>query len=377
MTLVCIDCRYVDGRPSGIGEMVTELVRRVPQLAPDLRFRLLVSPNAPHRLSDAANVDQVAVAAAANGPATMWWLPHIVDLSDVDLFHATFNILPAKLLMPCVTTVHDVMWLERPDLCETGWRRLVRQAFFAHGIRRALARSTVIATVSEATRNRIRHVAPQAASRSFVTRSGVGAAFRPVAQNPSVLREMGLDTCHRFILCVGQNAPYKNHAGAIRAFALVCERHDDIHLVLVQRQNRHAAPLLALARQLGVADRVHFRPALSQQQLIQLYSSAALLLHPSFCEGFGHPLAEAMACGCPVVTGNQSAMAEVTAGAALLVDPDDARETALAIGRILNNRDVADDLRQRGLERASQLSWDDFADATLALYRRALGPPLP
>lgn len=357
--------------------MVTELVRRIPQLAPDLRFRLLVSPKVPHRLSEAANVDHVAVTAAANGPGTMWWLPHIVDLSDVDLFHATFNILPARLSMPCVTTVHDVMWLERPDLCETGWRKSWRQAFFVHGIQRALTRSSVIATVSEATRDRIKNVAPQAAARTFVTRSGVGAAFRPAEQNLLALKKMGLGTCQRFILCVGQNAPYKNHAGAIRAFALACQMQGDIHLVLVQRQNRDAAPLVALAQQLGIADRVHFRPALSQVQLIQLYSAAAMLLHPSFCEGFGHPLAEAMACGCPVVTGDQSAMAEVTAGAALLVDPNDTRAIASAIRRILGDSELADDLRQRGIERASQLRWEDFTDATLALYRRALRQPHP
>lgn len=74
--------------------MVAALAANVPQMAPDLRFRLLVSPNATGRLSEAANVEQVVVRAAANGPGTMWWLPYAANLRGVALFHATFNIMP-------------------------------------------------------------------------------------------------------------------------------------------------------------------------------------------------------------------------------------------------------------------------------------------
>src|SRR3546814_15595509 len=102
----------------------------------DLRFRLLVSPDAPGLLSAAPNVEQVPVRAAANGPGTMWWLPWLADLRGVDLFHATFNIMPAGLGIPTITTIHDLMWLTHPHLCESGWRRVLRQPFFAHGINR-------------------------------------------------------------------------------------------------------------------------------------------------------------------------------------------------------------------------------------------------
>lgn len=352
--------------------MVAALVAHVPQMAPDLHFRLLISPNAPGRLSEAPNVEHVVVHAAANGPATMWWLPYAADLRGVALFHATFNIMPAGLAMPCLTTIHDLMWLEKPEWCETGWKRPVRETFFRHGITRALDHSALLATVSAATHDAIIAARPDVASRLFVTASGVSDAFRPASVDPHLISGLGIDPGRRFVLTVGQLAPYKNHEGALRAFALACKGRDDIDLVFVQRQGRGAQSLLALAAELGIEGRVRILPAQKQEDLIQLYAAAALLLHPSLCEGFGHPLGEAMACGCPVVTSDRSAMPEVTADAALLVDPTDTAAIAAAMGRILDDPARARAMRQRGLQRAAALRWDDFARSNLALYRRAL-----
>jgi alpha-1,3-rhamnosyl/mannosyltransferase len=372
LSVVCIDCRYVNGRPSGIAEMVSALVAHVPAMAPELHFRLLVSPNAPGRLSEAPNVEQMVVRASANGPGTMWWLPQAADLRGVALFHATFNIMPAGLAMPCLTTIHDLMWLDRPEWCESGWMRPVRQAFFRHGIARALDHSALLATVSVATRDAIKATRPDVEPRLFVTASGVSDRFRPVPVDPQSLSRLGVAPDRRFVLTVGQFAPYKNHVGALRAYALACQGRDDVDLVFVQRQGRGANLLRTMASDLGIGGRVHVLPALQQDDLIQLYAAAALLLHPSLCEGFGHSLAEAMACGCPVVTSDRSAMAEVTGDAALLADPTDPIAIAAALARILDDPALANAMRRRGLDRAAGLRWDDFARGNLALYRRAL-----
>jgi glycosyltransferase involved in cell wall biosynthesis len=99
------------------------------------------------------------------------------------------------------------------------------------------------------------------------------------------------------------------------------------------------------------------------------------LLHPSFIEGFGNPVAEAMACGCPVVTSNCSAMPEVAGGAALLVDPHDPASIAAALRRVTQDPALAAELRQLGLARAARLDWRAFAAANLALYRKVLDAP--
>lgn len=342
-------------------------------MAGDIDFLLLRNPALTRSLSSAANVKEVVVPQPANGPGTMWWLPRLVDLCGVDLFHATFNILPAGLQMATLTTIHDVMWLSAPELCRKGLYGHIERAFYAHGIRRALKRSDLIATVSDASREAIRAIDPLAAERTHVTRSGVSPRFRPLAVDRVRLRKLGLPDGRRFVLTVGQSTPYKNHAGALDAYALTVDEQSDVDLVLVQRQGRGAQRLLDRAKRLGIAERVHVLGAQNEADLHHLYSDAAVLLHPSFCEGFGNPVAEAMASGCPVITSNLSAMPEVAGGAALLVDPHNPSAIAGALRMVLDDKLLAEDLSEAGLTRAAQLSWQDFAAQNLKLYRKLLG----
>jgi len=370
---VCIDCRYLGPRPSGIAETVQALVDFVPEMAPGLDFLFRRSPAHTGPLSRAANVREAVVPQAANGPATMWWLARVVDLTGVNLFHATFNIMPAGLTMPCVVTVHDLMWLTDPGLCAAGPAGRLKAMFHAHGIRRALNRAVAIATVSEASRAAIRAADPAAAERTFVTTSGVSPEFAPTPPDRAALAAMGLRPDRPFVLTVGQYAPYKNHEGAVRAFALAFAEGPPVDLVLVQRQGGRAGQLLRLAKDLGVEQRVHVLAPIGRPALVTLYSMAAALLHPSFCEGFGNPLAEAMACGCPVVTSNVSAMPEVTGGAALLAPPNDPAALAAALRAAVLDPRQAEVLRAAGKARAAALSWRGFAAANLAVYRRVLG----
>lgn len=365
--LICIDARYIRARPSGIGEVVQALVDHVPALAPDLRFLLLKHPDAAAPLSAAPNVAETVVRAAANGPATMWWLSRATDLTGVDLFHAPANIQPAGLSMPCVTTVHDVMWLKHPAwAARPGPRGWVDRAFYAHGIRRALRRAARIATVSRATHDEIAALDGDAAARVRVTLSGVSPDFRPPAPGEAPPR------ARRYVLTVGQAAPYKNHLAALEAFARAFGARADVDHLFVQRQGAGAAALLERAAALGLAGRVQVVGAIARADLVALYGHALALCHPSLYEGFGNPLAEAMACGCPVVTSDRSAMPEVTGGAALLADPTDATAIAAQLCRISEEPGLAADLRARGLHRAAALSWRAFAAANLAIYREVL-----
>lgn len=372
VSTICIDCRYVRDRPSGIGEVVQGLIDFIPVLAPDLRFLLLRHPSLDRRLSGAPNVEERVVTQAANGPATMWWLPQAVDLSGIDLFHAPANIMPARLPMPCLVTVHDVMWLSEPKLCTSRPRGLIDRAFYGHGIRRALRNAAAIATVSEASRDEIVSIVPGRADRVHVTLSGVSPDFRPTAMTDATRLRLDLPPGRRFVLTVGQHAPYKNHEGAIRGFAAAFAEGSNVDLILVQRMGRGARRLMDIAEALGVGNRVHLRSTVTRQDLVQLYSAAAALLHPSLCEGFGNPLAEAMACGCPIVTSDRSAMPEVTAGAARLVDPLDNASIAQGLRDVVGDPAHAASMREAGLTRTAQLNWRAFAEANLGLYRGLL-----
>ncbi len=371
-TTICIDCRYIGPRPSGIAEVVRGLIDHVPELAPDVRFLLLRHPAHPGRLSDAPNVVEQVVPHPANGPATMWWLPNVVDLSGVDLFHATFNIMPAGLSMPSIVTIHDIMRLTHPAWCRTGLRGEVERLFYGHGIRRAIRSASAIAAISTATADAIAAHNPDAADRTWVTLSGVSPQFRPEKADRAKLAALGLSPDRPFVLTVGQDAPYKNHDGALRAFAAAFAGDPMIDFVVVQRSGARHDRLGQLARSLGLSSRVHVLRTVNSDELVALYAAARVLLHPSFAEGFGNPVAEAMACGCPVVTSAVSSMPEVAGGAALLADPYDVSSIAGRLLEVVHSPVLAKRMRVAGLRRARSMLWRNFAAANLAIYRRTL-----
>ena len=378
--LICIDCRYIRERPSGITPLVQAIVDHAPRLAPEYGFYFLKHPNGPARLSNAPNVvREVVVEEEANGPATLWWLPAVVDLRSVALFHATFNTLPAWLTMKTVVTMCDVMWLKHPHWARSpgAWGYL-ETLFFQRGIRHALANATRLGAISEATRQEIRTVDAAAYERTRITFLGVSDEFRVLegedgARAIDSAREKWLPGARRFVLTVGQFAGYKNHETVVRAFARAFRDDPEVHLGLVQRLGQGQRALVPIARQLGVQDRVHFLAGVPFPELIALYNGALCLCHPSLYEGYGNPPSEALACGCPVVTSNRSSMPEVSGDAALLVDPESVESVAAALRRVASEPELAARMRTRGLARAKELSWERFAEQNVEIYRELLG----
>jgi glycosyltransferase involved in cell wall biosynthesis len=377
--VIVIDARYVRERPSGIGAMVKAIVERVPRLMPEVPFLLLTHPRASHPISDAPNVQERIVRAEANGPVTLLLLSQAVDLRGARLFHATYNLQPAGLSMPVVTTIHDVMWLSHPQLCRSPgpWGH-VEQAFYARGIRQALRGSERLIAVSEATRREIGAIDRAAEARTVVIPHGLDPAFRPAASDQeraaiARARRRYAPGARQFVLTVGQAAGYKNHEGALEGF-LRAFRHDPgTHLVLVQRLGEGARRLLAKARDNGADGRVHVLPSVPFADLLALYRGALCLCHPSIVEGWGMPVGEALGVGCPVVTSDRSSMPEVAGGAALLADPTDVRSIAAALQQIAGDEALRASLSARGLARAATLTWDAHARATADLYRAMLG----
>ncbi len=372
MPHICLDCRPVKPLASGIGQIVRTLAETLPDLAPDWQFTLLRHTSATQRLSGAANVREVELAAETNGPISMWALPHVLDLSGIDLFHAPANILPAGLSsLKRVTTIHDLMWLERPELCGSGFWHQIERRFYRHGIRRALHESDAIIGVSEATRQAVLAQRPHLSAQVTTIHPPIGPAVPTFAHRDATLHRLGLDRGN-YILTVGQAAPYKNHAGALRGFAEAFGNSSPIKMVFVQRRGAGAESLLTLAKALGIEDRVLVLPHITQDKLACLYAGAMALLHPSLYEGFGLPLAEAMASGCPVIASDCSVMPEVTGGAALLIDPHSPSSIGAALIQLHSDAHIREALCAAGKKRVEAFDKRRFASAHLDVYRQVL-----
>jgi glycosyltransferase involved in cell wall biosynthesis len=174
-----------------------------------------------------------------------------------------------------------------------------------------------------------------------------------------------------FVLFVSSLWPYKNLDGLLRAFALARPHLDGHQLVVVGsgRDAEYLASVHALARELGIADDVVWVGGVPLEETVHFYRAASAFAYPSFNETFGLPILEAMACGCPVVTSDRSAMAETAGGAAVLADPESPESLADALVRACGPQGAA--LRPRGLARAAEFSWARTGELTLEVYREA------
>jgi glycosyltransferase involved in cell wall biosynthesis len=378
---VAIDCRYVRERPSGIGAYVHSLVERIPSLAPADRFELWVDPRAPRPLSPAPNVRETLVPAAANGLRTLLCPALLADLAGTDVLHAPFNILGRGLPCRSVVTVHDLMWLLAPALAEgLSPATPLKALFYRDGIVRALRHATRLIAISNATADSVSRLFPEARRRLRVVPHGVEARFRPPEDREAVrarlAQRFGLDG--PYFLVVGQNTPSKNHGAVLRAFASA-RLPEHVRLVFLHRlyRDRWQRPiggLGALARRLGLAERVSSLPAARSDELVELLQGATALVQFSRFEGFGLPALEALACGAPVVASEIPALVEVLGGAALHV-PLEVPALGEALARIFGDAPLRAELRARGLERSRQFCWERSAALHLEIYREAAGSP--
>lgn len=171
-----------------------------------------------------------------------------------------------------------------------------------------------------------------------------------------------------YFVVLGRPDPHKNMERILDAFAQISPKTDDTELWFVGPEDPRRTPeLREKALALGVAERVKFMGYAAYADLPEILGGAIALVFPSLWEGFGLPVLEAMACGTPVITSNQSALPEVAGDAALLIDPENVEELAEAMGAIATDTTLRENLRQAGLERVQHFSWQKTAYQTAEL----------
>jgi alpha-1,3-rhamnosyl/mannosyltransferase len=339
---------------------------------PDLELVLICrTPPAQEGLQD-PRITVVRFPFHPMSPATQYALPARLRHHSFDLFHAPFEVVPRGLGQPLVVTVHDLNWLVNPRYNSTNpVRRLVEGAYYRVSLRTAMQQASRLLAVSHATRQAIRAYAPGHAWKTRVTYHGIDAQrMAPLAPDLAWRRLRPLlPPGTPFVLTVGQGTPYKNHANAVRGFLAAFGGHPSYRLLLVRRFVRRDPALDALLRTPQVQAQVLLLPYVPPDVLNALYHAARMVLHPSYYEGFGLPLIEAMQAGTPLVTSCVSAMPEIAGPAALLVDPADPGAIAAALVRLDHDAALRAHCITEGRKRLEYFSWSRCARTTLAVYR--------
>jgi glycosyltransferase involved in cell wall biosynthesis len=291
---------------------------------------------------------------------------------DLDLVHYAVTIpLPHVDGVPTVLTMQDMQHREHPEWfsrAELLFRRLAYDGAAQHATR--------VVTATRHARDQIVEHLRIPAERIDVIGHGIDhGRFAPGPEPGDAARLGPLSLAERFAFYPANMWPHKNHERLIEALAATEDR--GLHLVLTGQGYGHLETLLERARALGVRERVHHLGHVPADVLPALYRAARALIFPSLFEGFGIPIVEAMACGCPVAASDRSALPEVVGDAGVLFDATDAGQIAAALDHLSRDGEDRDALIAAGLARAAQFTWERCADEHVRTYRRALhdSPP--
>ncbi len=254
-----------------------------------------------------------------------------------------------------VCTIYDFTFEHFPEfLREWGDHLEAKQLF--------IERCDALICISQATHDDLLRFHPGLDKPSFVVPLGVGEEFF----DPEPAQISGLPD--RYMLYVGNRHPHKNVDLLLSAFAEIRSKYSDLQLVLV---GAYLPAETARLEELGIADRT-VRLRVSDRELPWIYRGAEAFVFPSRYEGFGLPVLEAMAAGCPVAMSNAPALLELGSEVALVFDPDDRDTLVGLIERLLTDPDLADDMRGKGRHRAGEFTWRRTAELTVSAYDQAV-----
>lgn len=286
----------------------------------------------------------------------------------VDLTHGLAFSLPLVSRVPGVVTMYDLSFRRLPDRFPAAQR-----LYLSTITRLSCRRARRVVAISEATRRDVTELLGVPRERIDLAYPGVDARFRPLpAEEVRAFRErLGLP--ERFILYLGTLEPRKNLPALVEAFALLRRDQPDLHLVLAGARGWWYHSLLRMISDSNLGDRVHLPGFVPAEDLPSWYNAAAAFAYPSSFEGFGLPVAEALACGRPTVTSDVSSLPEAGGDVALRIPPGDPIALADALARALTPAE-AERARIAGPAHAHTFTWEAAAASLCAAYRRALTP---
>lgn len=292
-----------------------------------------------------------------------WSFPQTLARDGLDL--AFFQYMaPLFCPVPYVVNIHDVIHETHPEFFPGKLRRLMSLLY-----PRSARRAAFVTTVSRASGKDIAARYGVPSDRIECVYNGVSPEFRPESDPgriAAVLEKYGVS--RPYILFVGRIEPRKNLPGLFRAYERLTRDGGVPHTLVVAGMKDALFEDFFRTMTGRTRERAVFTGKVDQEDLPVVYSAADLFAYPSFAEGFGLPIIEAMACGTPVVCSNTASMPEVAGDAALLIDPRDDAALAAAMGRVLAEPELAADMREKGVGRAAVFTWEKTARGLLRVF---------
>lgn len=356
----------------GLDTYVRALVPELVRLAPGVRFSIFCSPGGASYLREegwGAEVELVThplLGRRGLKAATELTLLGVLAGRRVELLHSVALTAPLRTRAVNVVTLADVTWLIAPDAGEATTTRIWRAV-----VPPVARRADRLIALSEAGAEHIVEYLRVPRERIDIVPLAAGTRTRSAPTSAAELRARLQLGEGPVILTVSAKKIHKNLERLVRAMVAVVQRWPEAMLVMPGNPTAHEQELRELASTLGIAANVVFPPYVDSPDLEGLYALARCFVFASINEGFGIPILEAMGRGVPVACSAVSALPEVAGDAARYFDPTSVPAIAEALIEVLDDRDLAARLTDRGRRREAQFTWQATARGTLESYARA------
>lgn len=297
---------------------------------------------------------------------TPYFYPNLLQEKFDIYFSPHFTTTPKNGFSKTVTTVHDVIFLENPEY----WPATLSR-YYAKRVKMAIKSSKEIIAVSESTKHDLINLLKVPREKIKVIHEGVASGFYQITDQKMLLDKTAqyLSPDQKFILSVGTLEPRKNLPVVVKAFALLPnEIRNQYKVVFVGGKGWQNEELNQTINDLNLKNKVIFTGFIPDDDLSYIYNRASIFVYPSKAEGFGLPVLEAMACGVPVITSDNSSLPEVTGNAGILIDPKNEKEIAQSIKTILLKPKLAQKMSLAGIKQAKKFSWMTAAKQTLKVF---------
>ena len=295
------------------------------------------------------------------------YLPVLILKNKIDIVHSlhySFPILPMKVKK--IVTLHDMTFFLYPN-----FHKKINVLFFTNMIKFSVKWCDKIICVSQATKNdvfNILKIKENIKEKFVVVPLGVDDRDEIIDKKDlNILLKHSLKS-KKYLLFIGTIEPRKNIKSILEAYAILHENHQDYKLVIVGRKGWHYDVIYQTVEMLKLGDKIIFTDFVTEKEKNILLTNCYLFLYPSFYEGFGIPVLEAMSFGIPTITSKISSMPEVAGNAAILIDPYSVKEIAEGISLLINDKFLYQDLVVKSLEQVKKFTWKEMAVSTVKTY---------
>lgn len=359
-------------RKHGMDVVAHELLKRLPLTNDTNTYHILIKDDEDICLQDKQNRFTHILKKSFYPIWEQVLLPKHCSKIKVDILHCTANTAPINLNIPLILTLHDVIFMEQSNIhSKASWYQKLGNTYRSFIVPIVAKKAIKILTVSAYQKNIISqklHISPDKIS---VIHNGADERFFEVhtPENiENVLSKYGLKKGYIFFMA--NTEPRKNTIGVLKAYQILLKLNPNAPRLVMKGINLRQLKNYLITEQLeSLLNNIDLIVYVNYEDLPLLYQGAFTLWFPSFSEGFGLPIIEAMACGIPVITSNVSCMPEIAGDAAVLINPSKPEEIAEATQQLLQNNLLHETLSNKGKKRALLFTWDLSVKKLVSIYK--------